>query len=90
MRRAIAAALLVTALASCGGGSTDTLAPGSTLRIGYSFPFDTADLAEAAGCPRRLAQQMTYCLRAMGALAVDGRRGRAVLYRRTMCYDISR
>ena len=45
MRRAIAAALLVTALASCGGGSTDTLAPGSTLRIGYSFPFDTADLA---------------------------------------------
>src|SRR4051812_40044051 len=53
-------------------------------------PFDTADVAEAAACTRRLAQQMTYCLRAMGALDVDGRRGRAVLYRRTMCYDISR
>jgi hypothetical protein len=47
-------------------------------------PFDTAELAEAAGCTRRLAQQMTYCLRAMGALDVDGRRGRAVLYRRTV------
>lgn len=45
-------------------------------------PFDTAELAEAASCTRRLAQQMTYCLRAMGALDVDGRRGRAVLYRR--------
>jgi len=45
-------------------------------------PFDTAELAAAADCPRRLAQQMTYCLRAMGALDVDGRRGRAVLYRR--------
>ena len=47
-------------------------------------PFDTAELAAAAGCPRRLAQQMTYCLRAMGALDVDGRRGRAVLYRRVV------
>ena len=45
-------------------------------------PFDTAELAAAGGCHRRLAQQMTYCLRAMGALQVDGRRGRAVLYRR--------
>src|SRR5262249_47615255 len=35
-------------------------------------PFDPAELAEAAGCPRRLAQQMTYCLRAMGALDTDG------------------
>lgn len=47
-------------------------------------PFDTAELAAAAGCTRRLAQQMTYCLRAMGALDVDGRRGRAVLYRRVV------
>jgi hypothetical protein len=28
-------------------------------------PFDTAELATAVGCNRRLAQQMAYCLRAM-------------------------
>jgi hypothetical protein len=44
-------------------------------------PFDTAELAEAGGCDRRLAQQMTYCLRAMGALETCGHRRRAVLYR---------
>jgi hypothetical protein len=44
--------------------------------------FDTAELAAAGGCSRRLAQQTAYCLRAMGALEPSGRRGRAVLYRR--------
>jgi len=44
--------------------------------------FDTAELAAAGGCTRRLAQQMTYCLRAMQVLEPDGHRGRAVLYRR--------
>ena len=43
--------------------------------------FDTADLARAAGCTRRLAQQMTYCLRAAGVLVRVGKRDRAVLYR---------
>ena len=43
--------------------------------------FDTAELAAAAGCSRRLAPQTTYCLRAMGALVADGRRARAILYR---------
>ncbi len=43
--------------------------------------FDTAELAEAGGWSRRLAQQATYCLRAMGSLEADGRRGRAVVYR---------
>jgi hypothetical protein len=42
--------------------------------------FDTAELAAAAGIPRRLAQQMTYCLRAMGALAPAGKRGGAMLH----------
>lgn len=46
-------------------------------------PFDTAELARAGGWNRRLAQQMTYCLRAMDALRTDGHRGRAVLYRRS-------
>ena len=45
--------------------------------------FDTAELAEAAAIPRRLAQQMTYCLRAMGMLELAGSRGRAHIYRRT-------
>ena len=45
--------------------------------------FDTAELAEAAAISRRLAQQMTYCLRAMGMLEIVGNRGRAHLYRRS-------
>ena len=44
--------------------------------------FDTADLAEAACCSRRLAQQTVYCLRALGTIEAEGKRGRAVLYRR--------
>jgi hypothetical protein len=46
-------------------------------------PFDTAELARAGGWDRRLAQQMTYCLRAMDVVQPDGQRGRAVLYRRS-------
>ena len=45
--------------------------------------FDTAELAEAAAITRRLAQQMTYCLRAMGMLEITGNRRRAHVYRRT-------
>jgi hypothetical protein len=44
--------------------------------------FDTAELAEAAGIERRLAQQMTYCLRAVGVLETSGKRGNAVVHRR--------
>jgi hypothetical protein len=43
--------------------------------------FDTAQLAEAAGIDRRLAQQMAYCLRAMGVLEATGKRGNAVVHR---------
>jgi hypothetical protein len=43
--------------------------------------FDTAELATAASCDRRLAQQIAYCLRALGALEPCGKRNRAVLYR---------
>ena len=45
-------------------------------------PFTTAGLASALGKPRWLAQKMAYCLRAMGALDVAGKRGNAVLYAR--------
>jgi hypothetical protein len=44
--------------------------------------FDTAQLAQAAGIERRLAQQMTYCLRAMGVLDTAGKRSGAVVHRR--------
>jgi hypothetical protein len=49
---------------------------------GLPDPFGTADLSTAAGMPRRLAQQMLYCLTALGATAAVGRRGNAILYRR--------
>ncbi len=44
-------------------------------------PFTTADLAESAGCARRLAQQTAYCLRKMGGIDNVGSRGRAIEYR---------
>ncbi|MEZ4661594.1 MAG: hypothetical protein R2911_28925 [Caldilineaceae bacterium] len=42
--------------------------------------FTSADLARALGKPRRLAQQMIYCLREAGQLAEIGKKGRAKLY----------
>ena len=45
--------------------------------------FTTADLAAALGGTRRLAQQMTYCLRAMGVIEMVGKAGNAIVYRRT-------
>jgi hypothetical protein len=50
------------------------------LPAGLPTSFDTGELAAAAGIDRRLAQQMTYCLRHAGALATTGKRGRAALY----------
>jgi hypothetical protein len=50
------------------------------LPAGLPASFDTGELAAAAGIDRRLAQQMTYCLRHAGALATTGKRGRAALY----------
>jgi hypothetical protein len=43
--------------------------------------FDTSELAQAAGIDRRLAQQMAYCLRAMGVLEPAGKRKGAVVHR---------
>lgn len=44
--------------------------------------FTTADVATALGRRRRLAQQMTYCLRHVGAIDMIGKTGNAVVYRR--------
>ena len=44
--------------------------------------FTTADLAEAIGRPRRLAQQMSYCLRRLDLIEAVGKDGNAHVYRR--------
>lgn len=51
------------------------------LPAGLPDPFTTADLAVSLGRSRRLAQQMAYCLRIVGALSAVGKRGNAVEYR---------
>lgn len=52
----------------------------SLLPAALPTPFTTADLAAALGRPRRLAQQMAYCLRKMGVLAPAGKQSRSMLY----------
>jgi len=44
--------------------------------------FSTADIERRAALPRSTAQQMVYCLRAVGALVRVGKQGNAHLYRR--------
>lgn len=43
--------------------------------------FSTADLATSLRRPRRVAQQMTYCLKHAGVLDTAGKRGNAIIYR---------
>ncbi len=45
-------------------------------------PFTTADLAAELRRPRRLAQQMAYCLRHVGVIKPVGKAGKAVEYAR--------
>jgi hypothetical protein len=42
--------------------------------------FTTSDLAEGLRRPRRLAQQMAYCLRAVGVIVAVGKDGNAAVY----------
>ena len=44
--------------------------------------FTTADLAAELSCHRRLAQQMTYCLRRTGVIEMVGKEGNAIMYAR--------
>ena len=48
---------------------------------GLPDPFTTADLALGLGRPRRIAQQMAYCLRRIDVLVAVGKRSHAVEYR---------
>lgn len=60
-------------------------APGDLVDLlpdGLPEEFTTADLATALGRPRRLAQQMAYCLREADVVDVVGRDGNAVVYGR--------
>ena len=55
---------------------------GALLPSGLPEEFTTSDLAHGLGRPRRLAQQMAYCLRHAGVVEVVGKRGNAHLHRR--------
>lgn len=46
-------------------------------------PFTTSDLARATGRSRRVAQQIAYCLREMGALVAIDRKKQGILYERS-------
>ncbi len=50
------------------------------LPTGLGDTFTTAELAASLGRPRRLAQQMAYCLRAVGEIEVVGKSGNALVY----------
>jgi hypothetical protein len=50
------------------------------LPAGLPDVFSTADVAATVRISRRLAQQMVYCLRALGAVELVGKRGNALLY----------
>jgi hypothetical protein len=45
-------------------------------------PFTTSDLAVSLAQPRRIAQQMAYCLREMGVIVRVGKQGNALVYAR--------
>jgi len=45
-------------------------------------PFTVRDAAKATSQPDWLARKMIYCLKALGIVAVQGKRGRALLYSR--------
>jgi hypothetical protein len=51
--------------------------------------FTTADLAGALRCPRRLAQQMSFCLRRVGAIDMVGKNGNNIVYSRAAYIDLS-
>ncbi len=45
-------------------------------------PFTTADLSTSMNRPRRLMQQMVYCLRTLDMIQMVGKQGNAILYER--------
>jgi hypothetical protein len=47
-----------------------------------SGSFTNADLAQATGYTRKIAEKITYCLRKMGVIRLVGKEGRSNLYER--------
>ncbi len=54
---------------------------GVLIPAGLPDPFTTSDLAKALGRPRRLGQQMAYCLHNASVIEQSGKRGNAIEYR---------
>ncbi len=50
------------------------------LPAGLPPNFTTADIADSAGMARRVAQQMVYCLRAVGMVKIAGKEGNSLIY----------
>ncbi len=59
------------------------LATAQLLPDDLPVPFSTADLSQQLHMPRRLAQQMAYCLRKMGRIQIVDKEGNALLYQQT-------
>lgn len=59
------------------GGASDLAA----LLDGTPAEFTTADVATHLGCSRRLAQQLSYCLRKAGAAVPIDKQGNTLVYR---------
>jgi hypothetical protein len=55
----------------------------SMIPSGLEEPFTTETLAAAIDRPRRLAQQMTYCLRTTDTIQIAGKTGNTLRYVRT-------
>ena len=53
-----------------------------TMPAGLPEQFTTADLAREMQIPRRLSQQVAYCLRKAGVIELIGKRERANLFTR--------
>ncbi len=58
---------------------------GDLMPAGLPGEFTTADLAKAIHRPRRLAQQMAYCLRELGLIKRIGQQGNALVYTHAAC-----
>lgn len=54
----------------------------SIIPVGLPAEFATSDIAGVLACPRRLAQQMAYCLKNGGLIESIGTRGKAIVYSR--------
>jgi len=52
--------------------------------VGLPKAFGTADLATAIKRPRRIAQQVAYCLRNGGLIEKTGAQGKAIMYARVV------